>query len=135
MNKCSLLQMLILELVFPSLKLTKKLLYSYEYLFLWKTESCIENWVHLSLVETYRAWKTVLAVSQNMNQLGLQKSQFSQFFIELRKIGNTNLGKKQFFLSFLWKRKNWVVQLRENSNIKKYLCESGKNLQSLKLYS
>ena len=111
------------------------MLYSYEYLFYWKTESCIENWVHLSLVETYLAWKTVLAISQNMNQWGLQKSQFFQFFIELRKIGNTNLEKKFFFLSFSWKRKNWLVQLGENSNIKKYLCESGKNLQSLKLYS
>ena len=111
------------------------MLYSYEYLFFWKTESCIENWVHLSLVETYRAWKTVLAISQNMNQWGLQKSQFFQFFIELRKIGNTNLEKIFFFLSFSWKRKNWLVQLGENSNIKKYLCESGKNLQSLKLYS
>ena len=55
-----------------------------------------------------------------MNQWGHKKSQFFQFFIELRKIGNTISGyikKKQFFLSFSSMRKNWEVQLGQNSYI------------------
>ena len=79
---CKLYSYLILGPLFPGIKLTKKLLYKCEHLFFWKTGSFIENWPHLSLIQAYHAWKNVLKISQNMNQWGLQKSQFFRIIID-----------------------------------------------------
>ena len=98
---CKLYSHLILGPLFPGIKLTKKLLYKCEHLFFWKTGSFIENWPHLSLslIQAYHAWTNVLNISQNMNQWGLQKSQFFQIIIDDLYL------KKNKFISFISQEK------------------------------
>ena len=135
MKKCSLLQMLILELVFPSLKLTKNCYIAMNISFYGKLR------VVLKTGFTSLLWKHTVPerLSLQFHKIWIdgdfKNPSFSNSLSNWEKLEIQTWKKKQFFLSFSWKRKNWVVQLRENSNIKKYLCESGKNLQSLKLYS
>ena len=63
----------------------------------------------------------------------------NQFFIELRKIGNTKSVyiKKKFliFFNFFINEEKLGSPARAKLIYPKSLCESGKNLENLKLYS
>ena len=64
-----------------------------------------------------------------MDQWGLKKYQFFQFFIELRKIGNKNsayIKKSNFLKTFSSMRNNWEVQLGQNSYIQNLFVNQGK---------
>ena len=71
-----------------------------------------------------------------MNQWGHKKSQFFQFFFELRKIGNTISAyiKKTIFFIFFINEKKLGSPTRAKFIYPKSLCKSGKNLESLKVY-
>ena len=62
------------------------LLYKYEHFSFFNTANLIINWVPLSVLQTYCAWKTILKIKQNMKSRAFQKSWFSIFFVNLEKL-------------------------------------------------
>ena len=79
---CNIYSHLSLETVFPVLKLTQKCYINTHTFFL-------KNWPFnhklgpLSLLQTYRAWKTMLTIWQNTNSRRLQTSQFFSLLVQL----------------------------------------------------
>ena len=81
-----------------------KLLYNYEHFFFLKTGNLISNWILLSLLQAYLAWKTIPTIWLSMKSRRLQKSQFLNSSVNWVQLGNTasTYIKKKIHPFFPW---------------------------------
>ena len=85
---CNIYSHLILQKVFPGLKLTQNC-YINIHTFFYKNWQFNHKLDPLSLLQTYRAWKTMLTIWHNTNSRRLQTSQFYSSLVNWVKFGST----------------------------------------------